>query len=234
MTEQIDRKRLMYLFWIAAGVSFALTLVPFGGFVLYPFSVLSTWVHEMGHGLTAEMVGGDFQHLELYANLGGVAFSSRPATLLAPALIAAGGLLGPAIAGGIVILLGSNTKTARWVMDVLGVLLLVSAALYVRNGFGLVATIGLGAGALAIGRYAGETVEIAVTQFVGIRFCLESLSDFDYMFTKQFGRGGQVMNSDTQAIAEQLGMTYWFWGGLIAALSIAILAGSFYLAWVRD
>ncbi len=234
MKDGLSRKQLVYLFWAAAVVSVGLAYVPFGEFVLYPFSLLSTWVHEMGHGLTAELVGGDFRRLELYASLGGVAYSARPDNLFAPALIAAGGLLGPAMAGGAFILLGSRVRTARWVMEALGGVLIVSAFLYVRNGFGFVATLGLGVTALAVGYYANEIVETAVTQFVGIRFCLESLSDVDYMFTKEFTRGGKVMSSDTQAIAEQLGMTYWFWGGFIAALSVLILAGAFYLAWLRD
>ncbi len=234
MDDETSRTQLMYLFWVAALASVGLAYVPFGEYVLYPFAVLSTWAHEMGHGLTAELVGGEFRRLELYANLGGVAFSARPDSLLAPALIAAGGLLGPAVAGGAVILLGSRIRTARWVMEGLGVLLILSALVYVRNGFGFGATLGLGVGAVAIGYYASETVETVLTQFVGIRFCLESLSDVDYMFTREFTRGGEVMSSDTQAIAEQLGMTYWFWGAVIAAVSVAILIASFYLAWVRE
>ena len=34
-------------------------LVPYGGYLLYPFTLLSTWVHEMGHGVTALLrIGG--------------------------------------------------------------------------------------------------------------------------------------------------------------------------------
>jgi hypothetical protein len=236
MKDAPSRKQLMYLFWAAAVVSVGLAYVPFGEFVLYPFSLLSTWVHEMAHGLTAELVGGDFRRLELYASLGGLAYWTRPDTLFSPAsaLVAAGGLLGPAIAGGAFILLGSRMRTARWVMEALGGVLIVSAFVYVRTAFGFVATLSLGVTALAVGLYANEIVETAVTQFVGIRFCLESLSDVDYMFTKEFTRGGQARSSDSQVIAEQLGMTYWFWGGIIAALSVLILASAFYLAWLRD
>jgi hypothetical protein len=32
--------------------------VPFGRFFLYPFTLLSTWVHERGHGLAALWAGG--------------------------------------------------------------------------------------------------------------------------------------------------------------------------------
>jgi len=234
MGQETSRTRLIVLFWVAALASVVLAYVPFGEYALYPFALLSTWVHEMGHGLTAELVGGEFRRLELYASLGGVAYTARPDNLFAPVLVSAGGLLGPAIAGGAVILLGSRIRTARWVMEGLGVVMIVSAFLFVRNGFGFVATLGLGAAALAVGYYANELVETAVTQFVGIRFCLESLSDVDYMFTKEFTRAGEVRRSDTQAIAEQLGMTYWFWGAIIAAISFLILATAFYFAWMRE
>ncbi len=231
MDREVSRSQLRYLFWGAAVLAIVLSYIPFGGFVLYPFSLLATWAHEMGHGLTAEIVGGDFRHLELYVGLGGVAHSTRPATLLAPPLIAAGGLLAPSIAGGAVVYFGARGSTARWIMEGLGVLLILSALLWVRNGFGFAATLGLGAAALAIGRYATELVEVALAQFVGIRLCLESLSDVDYMFTKQFLRGGEVMSSDSQTIAEHLGLTYWVWGGLIAMLTVVILVGAYLLAW---
>lgn len=227
------QKKMVIAFWAAVFASMTLSIIPFGDYVLYPFAILSTWVHEMGHGLTAELVGGNFSHLEIYSNLGGVAFSMRPDGALPSALIAAGGLLGPAIAGGAVILLGSRPKAARWILDALGAMLLLSALLWVRNPFGLGAVIALGAAAILIGQLAPESIETAIAQFVGIRFCLESVSDFDYMFTKNFERGGQVMNSDSQAIAEVLFLPYWFWGGLIAAMSLAILGLAFYFAWVR-
>lgn len=234
MENDFSRSQLQYLFWGAAAVAIVLSYIPLGGFVLYPFSLLATWAHEMGHGLTAEIVGGEFQHLELYATLGGLAYSTRPDTLLAPPLIAAGGLLAPAIAGGLVIYLGSRGSTARWVMEGLGALLILSALIWVRNLFGFVATLGLGALALAVGYYAIEFVEVALAQFVGIRLCLESLSDVDYMFTKQFLRNGEMISSDSQTIAEHLGLTYWIWGGLIAVLTIAILLGAYRLAWGDD
>jgi len=234
MENDFSRSQLRYLFWGAAVVAIVLSYIPFGGFVLYPFSLLATWAHEMGHGLTAEVVGGDFQHLELYATLGGVAYSARPETLLAPPMIAAGGLLAPSIAGGLVVYLGSRGSTARWIMEALGVLLILSALIWVRNMFGFVSILGLGASALAVGYYTTELIEGALAQFIGIRLCLESLSDVDYMFTKNILRGGKAMSSDSQTIAEHLGLTYWIWGGLIAVLTVAILVGAYRLAWVDN
>jgi len=224
--------RLLALFWVAAAISLILPRIPYGRNLLYPFALLGTWAHEMGHGLFAIVAGGSFNRLVIYQNLGGTASSSGVGSL-GRALVAAGGLLGPALAGGLIIVLGSREATARWVLAGLAVLLALSLVFFVRNLFGWLA---LGLIAAALGGLAGygpEVVRVFVTQLIGIQFCLASWGTLDYMFTKRFVRDGQVIDSDTQEIAEVLLLPYWFWGGLIALASLAIMASSFYFAWIR-
>ena len=36
-----------------------MSLTPWGPLILYPFTLFTTWVHEMGHGLTALAFGGE-------------------------------------------------------------------------------------------------------------------------------------------------------------------------------
>ncbi len=227
-----SNNRLMALFWIGAAVSLILPRVPYGRNVLYPFALLGTWAHEMGHGLVAILVGGSFNKLMIYQNLGGTAYSSGVGSL-GRAFVSAGGLLGPALAGGLIIILGSRESTARWVLAGLGVVLALSLVLVVRNLFGWVA-LGLIAAALGgIAVYGPEVVKVFTAQLIGIQFCFASWGTLDYMFTKNFRRDGQVIDSDTQEIAEVLLLPYWFWGGLIALISFAIMASSFYVAWIR-
>lgn len=220
-------------FWLAAALSLIANLVPYGRYVLYPFALLSTWAHEMGHGLTAEVLGGDFKHLELYENLGGVAWSSRPEW--AGPLVAMGGLLGPAIAGGAFIVLGASKRAAPWTLAFLTFGLVLSLAVWIRPLFGFgflaIAAIALGLGLIAF--YANEMTRLVVTWFVGIQFCLGSLADFDYMFTESFMRDGQRKLSDTGAIADKWLLPYWFWGALVAALSLLILYAAFRVAMRR-
>ncbi len=224
--------RLMAFFWVAAAVSIILPRIPYGRNVLYPFALLGTWVHEMGHGLVAILAGGSFNRLLIYQNLGGTAYSSGVGSL-GRAFVAAGGLLGPAIAGGVIIILGSRESTARWVLAGLAIVLAISLVLFVRNAFGWFA-LGLIAALLApLALYGPEIVKVFVAQLIGIQFCLASWGTLDYMFTKNFRRDGQVIDSDTQEIAEVLLLPYWFWGGLIALLSFGIMASSFYIAWIR-
>lgn len=223
--------RLLTYFWVAAAVSLILPRLPYGRMILYPFALLGTWVHEMGHGLSALLVGGSFERLVLYQNLGGTAYSSGIGPL-GRAVVAGGGLLGPAVAGGAIILLGSRETTARWVLAGLTVALVFSLVFFVRNLFGWVALAMIAAAIGALAFYGPEVVRVFAAQLIGIQFCLASWGTLDYMFTRSFVREGQVIHSDTQEIAEVLLLPYWFWGGLIAAASLAIMAGSFFLAWV--
>lgn len=227
------RRSLVLAFWVAAGVAVLLPNLPFGRLALYPFALLATWAHEMGHGLTALLVGGRFDRLLLFPDLGGVAFSARPDNVVAPVLISAGGLLGPAIAGGLTVVLGARPRLSRLVLGGFAAALLVSLVVWVRNPFGMAAVLALALGFAGVARYGSEGVKLVAAQLTGIQLCLGSLSDFDYMFTRDFVRDGRVQLSDTQAIAEQLLLPYWFWGGAIAALSLLILWTSFWVAWLR-
>src|SRR5436305_1988951 len=67
--------------------------------ILYPFTLLATYAHEMGHGLTALVLGGHFESLEMYANGSGLAQWTGDLGRIARGLVAAGGLVGPSIAG---------------------------------------------------------------------------------------------------------------------------------------
>lgn len=227
------QSNLRWTFWIAVFLSIGLFLIPFGRFILYPFAFLSTWAHEMGHGLTSLLVGGKFDSLVIYKNLGGTAFIRPPLTTIGPVFISAGGLVGPAIAGGFIIVLGSRPRLAGLVAFILSLVLLVSAAVWVRNLFGFLIVLSLGLVFGLLSRYGSHLLRLLVTQFTGIQFCLGSLASLDYMFTSQFSRDGVLINSDTQNIAEHLMLPYWFWGGIIALISFLILAAAFYIAWIK-
>ena len=76
MTERVSRSASISLL-----ISIALTLalwyvIPFGQFIAYPLTLLSTLAHELGHGLAALSVGHSFQSLKLYVDGSGVAYST--------------------------------------------------------------------------------------------------------------------------------------------------------------
>jgi hypothetical protein len=233
LSEELSEGELIRVFWAAVILSLVLPRLPYGRTLLYPFALLGTWAHELGHGLTALVAGGSFKRLEVHRNLDGLAYSSGVGPF-GRAVVAAGGLLAPAVAGGLVIVLGANDGTAPWILAGLAIAVLASVVLFVRNLFGWVALGLIGLVLVPVALRAPEVVRIFVAQLVGIQFCVASWGSLDYMFTKHFYRtDGQLTDSDTQTIANVLVLPYWFWGGIIAAVSLAILGASFYLAWIE-
>ncbi|MGI9615337.1 MAG: M50 family metallopeptidase [Acidimicrobiales bacterium] len=232
VSPDVPRQQLLGFFAAAVVASIALPLIPYGRYLFYPFALLGTWAHEMGHGLMAMLLGGSFEKLEVYQSLGGVAYY-RGLGDFASVLVAMAGLLGPAILGAIVIMFGARPGAARRVLAVLGVAVLLSIVLFVRNAFGVVSLGLIGAALVAIGFLGPARLRVALAQLIGVQFCLTSLGTLDYMFTSTFVRDGATVNSDTQAIAEVLFLPYWFWGGLIAALSFLIMGYAIFRAWIR-
>ena len=142
----------MGISWLigAAAVTLVLWQFSWGDYILYPFSILATWFHEMGHGLTALLLGGDFRKLVMLPNGSGFAIHSGSLFLgpIGRALVAAGGPLGPAFAGGLFIISSRRYKNAHICLMILGGLLLLSVLIWVRSLFGIVAISLWGAGLL--------------------------------------------------------------------------------------
>ena len=97
-------------------ITLVLYLVPYGATVAWPLVLFSTFVHELGHGLTALAVGGRFESLQVFPDASGVASYAMRPSRFGRAAVAAGGLLGPAIGAAVLYLL--NVITILFVLRV--------------------------------------------------------------------------------------------------------------------
>ena len=70
-----DHKRRAGLLLCLAIASILLWQTAFGSFLLYPFTILATWFHEMGHGIAAMLTGSDFERLLIFPD--GLVWLSR-------------------------------------------------------------------------------------------------------------------------------------------------------------
>src|SRR5262245_54834137 len=82
----------------SALVTAALYVVPFGRTIAWPLVLISTLAHELGHGLTAALLGGQFHALYINRDASGAALWSGTFGRVGVATVAAAGLIGPAIA----------------------------------------------------------------------------------------------------------------------------------------
>lgn len=223
--------RLEWLF-VAVVVVIAMHHLPFGGFIAYPLMLLDTLAHEMGHGLTALLVGGKFNSLALYTDGSGVAHCATPAGW-PQALVSAGGLLGPCVAAFVALVLGRWQRGARFCLVAGGLSLFLSLILFVRAGTAWIVLIPVGAAMLWLGlKASGQTARLALL-FLATEFSLLVFTRSDYLFTPSATIGGQTMTSDVSNMAAVLGGPYWLWGALVALASLATLAGGLKLYFWR-
>jgi len=219
-----NRARLVFV--ISVVVTAALYAIPQARMIAYPLILLSTLAHELGHGLTAILTGGDFKTLQLFADGSGVAvWSPAGGGRMQAALVAAGGLVGPAIAAALCLLVGSRPRGARVCLTVLAVAILAVTAVWVRNPFGLVFVGGLGLVALGIAIRAPVGVAQSALVFAAVQLGLAVFSRADYLFTPVAQTSAGEMPSDVAAISEALFLPYWFWGGVCALISLLALIG---------
>lgn len=229
MTARRDRLKLYRrAFWAAVAITVAAWLLPFGSLAIYPFSLLATWAHEMGHGITALLVGGSFVKLEVFPRLSGLAATATSGDG-ARALVAAGGLVGAPMLGAAVVALGFRAGWARGILFGLAGVLALSVAVWVRNPFGVVSLLLLAAAAGWAGWRLGEKWRFIAVQLVGVQLGLSALRGMDYLFMADAKVGGQILPSDVSSIARALGGPYWLWGVLILVLNLGLLYGAYRL-----
>lgn len=234
LAGQNHRQRVGLLAGIAVD-SIILWQTTIGSLLLYPFTILATWFHEMGHGIAAMLTGSRFERLLIFPDGSGVALSLRPvdASPLATALISASGPLGPAIAGSLLIIASRSDKTTRAALILLGAALVVSTIIWVRSFTGWLILPALGIAVLALALRGTAAQQRFAIQLLGVQACISVWQQFGYLFSSGGSIDGQRHRSDTGAIADALLLPYWFWGAAISAAILALLWWSFTIAFRR-
>lgn len=226
------KKRAAFLLAIGA-ISIALWQTEEGRYALYPFTILATWFHEMGHGLAAILTGSEFERLVIYPDGSGVAYSLRPSDGygITNAFIAASGPLGPAIAGAILIVSSRTAGATKVALTLLGAALLISTLIWVRSMTGWLILPALGLAILALALRGPAAWQHFGIQFLGVQASISVWQQFGYLFSTGGVEPGQM--SDTAAIASVLLLPYWVWGATISAMTVALLLWSLRVTYRR-
>jgi hypothetical protein len=194
-------------------------------YVGIPFIFLSTWAHEFGHGLGAVATGGHFDHMIISRQLGGVAHTAvfGDAELI---VVILGGLLGPAMAGGLLLIASRRLNLNRIALYILSALLFATAIFWAGDNFTRIGTFIIGAFCFAIATMGTPIICRILALILSISLCLSSVTRLDYFFMKQAGNG----KSDTAVLTDIIGGGHMLWAILLSALSLFILYASYRLS----
>jgi hypothetical protein len=198
------RRHALTMALVAGLLTFALWNIPQLDFILYPFRLFVTFIHEAGHSLMAEFTGGRVIEFTVFGNGAGVATTQGGNRLL----ILPAGYLGAAFFGAVLFYLTNTIPFPRKIALVVGTLMIVIALFFRATGI-----------ALVIGAFSGLGLV-----FVGLLTGLNAV--FDLLFLVQNGHAdlGGVPN-DASAFAALTPVPTVIWA-LIWALLAAFMLGS--------
>ena len=219
--KPVERARVVLL--VSVVLTALLYTVPYGRYLAYPLMLLSTLAHEMGHGIAALLVGGSFHRFEMWPDGSGVAVWGGDVGVLSRAAVAAGGLVGPAVAAAVGFAVGRTVRGARGALTGLAAILGLALLLVVRNLFGVLFVGVVLAGCFLAARRASGEVAQLILIFLAVQLALSVFSRGDYLFTPTAETAAGPMPSDVGQMAVALFLPYWFWGLVCGSLSVAVL-----------
>ena len=146
----------------------------YGRIILYPFTLLVTFLHEFGHALGALITGGSVEGITINPNGSGLT-TSRGGSL---SVILMGGYLGSAILGNLLFYIGARkSKWSGITLNIMAVLMIITGLYWFDT---LYTTLFLGLFAIALFFIANKTnFDREVLMFMGLASILYIIQDFN-------------------------------------------------------
>jgi hypothetical protein len=202
--------------------TFVVYRLPNADTIGWPLVLLSTFAHELGHGVAALLVGGSFHSLLISPDASGVAHCMAEGNVR-HAIVSAGGLVGPACVAAIFFALARHEKLARISLVLLGLGIVGLVPTLLEGTFGKVFASVLAVLFLAVGVRAPAWLSRHALAFVAVQLALSVWSRGDYLFTRVAHMATGDMPSDVANMERYLGLDYRFWGAVCAAFSVVAL-----------
>ncbi|MBZ0129706.1 MAG: M50 family metallopeptidase [Rhodobacteraceae bacterium] len=182
--------------------------------VVFPVKVLVVFLHELSHGLAAVLTGGSIVAISLSVQQGGEATTLGGNGFI----ILSAGYLGSLLFGVAMLLVAVRTHADRALLAMFGLVLLVVAALYIRDLFAFAFCAIAGISMLGVARYLSRDINDFILRTIGLTSIIYVPYD---IFSDTIARS--ELHSDAYMLAEQYGGTTMFWGGLWLGLSVVMI-----------
>ncbi len=198
--ERLDyRGQALFLAVIAAGITFILWNLPFFDFLLYPFRLFVTFIHEAGHSLMAIFTGGRVIGFEVFSNGAGIATTSGGIR----ALILPAGYLGAAFFGAALFYFVNATSFPRKIALVLGTFLIVISLFMGAQGIALIVGMLSGLALIFLSLRSTPLVNILVLDVLAIITGLNAVMDLLFLVgNSSVGMSG--LRNDAAAFTNQI------------------------------
>lgn len=218
-----SRRPIGNWFRVAVAVSLVVSLTPWAQFLLYPFRLFTTWVHECGHALMTVLVGGRVTSITIQPDTSGLTRSLVPAGRVARGLVASSGYLGAAVVG---CLLMAATRVEKWAHVILlgiGAFMLLTLVLWMRNFFGVGVVLAWSVVLIVLARGGIANARRFLLSLLAVQVALNSVYDIRILFLIDRGR------SDADTMARLFLLPSWAWATSWMLMSVAMLGATLWM-----
>ena len=205
------RRKLTFLAGFA--VYFATVWLLWDTPAIYPLKIFVVMLHEISHGIASLATGGTIEKIVLDPQQGGACHCGGGNAFLT----LSAGYLGSLLWGVALLALAGTKRVSNHVLlTVVGGLVVLLTALYVRNGFGLLFGLGFGTVLVLAGRKLGAGASKVVLTALGLTSCLYAILDI-----KSDVLDRPHLQSDAAMLAEITPLSTTAWG--VVWIGVAVI-----------
>ena len=222
-TRILSRRPIGNWLWPAVAVSLIVSLTPWAPFLLYPFKLFTTWVHECGHALMTVLLGGRVTSITIQPDTSGLTRSLVPVGRVARGLVASSGYLGAAVVG---CLLMAATRVEKWshvILLSIGAFMLLTLIFWMRNLFGFAVVLAWGVALITLARRGIANARRFLLSLLAVQVALNSVYDIRILFLIDRGR------SDAATMAQLFLLPSWVWATSWMLMSVAMLGATLWM-----
>jgi hypothetical protein len=189
--------------------------------VVYPLKIFVVLLHETSHALALVATGGSVDRIVLDPAQGGATYGRGGMAFIT----LSAGYLG-SLALGALLVVGAQSRRIRsgTLLTLVGAIVLILTAVYIRNVFGFVFGLAFGASLLWTGRRAPGVWSTRLLMALGFTSCLYAVLDIKSDILDR-----PHLRSDAAMLAEMTGVPTLAWGALW--IGLAVLACALLLRW---
>lgn len=201
---------------LASGLTVALSFIPHAGWLIYPFRLFVTFIHEGGHALLALLTGGWVTGLRIHLDASGETFSVGGV----PLIIASAGYLASTIYGASLLALCRDGRHAKAVLTLTAAAVLGLTLFFAKGMLSLLTGIGLAVALVFCAIALTERAAHFFLSFLAIQCCLNALFDLRTLFLIS---AASDTPSDAFNMERMTGVPAVFWAVLWLVGSLAVL-----------
>ncbi len=172
-----ERKSLNFLLG-ASALSLILSFIPFAGFLIYPFKLFVTFIHEGGHALAALATFGQVEQIVINPDTSGVTLSRGGSGIIT----ASAGYLTSTLYGAFLLWMGNRGKHAKAGLGFSALLILGLTFFFMHGLFGWLTGLALAAGLIFFAAMSSQKIAHFFLSFLAVQCCLNALYDLQTLF----------------------------------------------------